>query len=434
MRAKAQRPPASTPASLNVPRPQRLKASTPQGLYNVPVKWFTPIAGAAAVAAAIVGYHALRPEPVAARHVPITTKITFNREIAQIFQRKCFQCHTDGNVSMALTTYKEARPWAVAIKEEILDRKMPPWSAASGYGHFSNDMSLTAREISLILSWADGGAPSGVLLVDEDKQPVYVPSLDTWEQGEPEAIVKVAEDVKVAAGSPFRVERMEVSTGLKSARWLRALQLNPADRRVVRYAAIYETRSGRWLGTWSPSNQVSAMPQGSAVQLPAGARLAVEIGYRGNAEDGSGAAALGLYFAEQKPALATGAIDFAASAAKVAPGKTRERVRAETTIKAATEVTALWPRPGDGAQSFEVTAIKPDGAVQPLLWLNSYREEWPTAYVLKDAVALSAGTRLVLTAYYDNPSDQPLMAKPELRALVLPPSAKTSAGPTAASR
>ena len=133
---------------------------------------------------------------------------------------------------MALTTYKEARPWAVAIKEEILERKMPPWSAASGYGHFANDMSLTAREISLILSWADGGAPSGVLLVDEDKQPVFVPSLTSWEQGAPDAMITVAEKQKIAADSPFRVERFEVATGLKQARWLRALQFNPADRRV----------------------------------------------------------------------------------------------------------------------------------------------------------------------------------------------------------
>ncbi len=29
---------------------------------------------------------------------------------------------------------------------------MPPWSAVTGYGHFANDVSLTAREISLILS------------------------------------------------------------------------------------------------------------------------------------------------------------------------------------------------------------------------------------------------------------------------------------------
>ncbi len=204
------------------------------------VKWTRPVAGALAFGAALAGYYALQPESVSARHVPITTKIVFNREIAQIFQKKCFQCHTDGNVAMALTTYKETRPWAVAIKEEILERKMPPWSAAGGYGHFANDMSLTAREMSLILSWADGGAPSGVLLVDEDKQPVFVPSLTAWEQGEPDEILKVADKTMVAAAAPFRVERFEIDTGLKQARWLRALQLKPADRRVVRYVAVYE--------------------------------------------------------------------------------------------------------------------------------------------------------------------------------------------------
>ena len=84
--------------------------------------WFRPIGAALIVGAAAVGYQLLQPEPVYA-HVPITTKIVFNREIAQIFQKKCFQCHTDGNVSVPLTTYKEARPWAVAIKEEILERQ-----------------------------------------------------------------------------------------------------------------------------------------------------------------------------------------------------------------------------------------------------------------------------------------------------------------------
>ena len=140
----------------------------------------------------------------------------FQKEIAQIFQRKCFQCHTDGNISMSLTTYKDARPWAVAIKEEILERRMPPWSAVNGYGHFANDMSLTAREVSIILAWADGGAPSGVLLADESKEPVFVPPLNGWEQGTPDAVVNVAKDQKVAAGSPDRTARFEVASGLDS--------------------------------------------------------------------------------------------------------------------------------------------------------------------------------------------------------------------------
>ena len=378
--------------------------------------WFRPVGAALIVGAVAAGSQLLKPEPVYS-HVPITTKIVFNREIAQIFQKKCFQCHTDGNNAMALTTYKEARPWTVAIKEEILERKMPPWSAAGGFGHFTNDMSLTAREISLILSWADGGAPSGVLLVDEDKQPVYVPSLTSWEQGEPDEVLEVAKDVKIAAETPFKVERFEIATGLKQQRWLRALQLKPADRRVIRYAAIYETRSGRWLGTWSPGNHVSAMPEGSAVQLPAGGKLTVEIGYRSQYEEGSGAGELGLYFADKAMPVPS-AMSIASAAVPMPPGKQGERVRRELTVKSAVEVKALWPNLGAGAKSFEVTAIRSDGTVEPMLWLNNYRAEWPTSYVLKEPVSLPAGTRLVLTAFYDNPTDAPLQARADLHIMV----------------
>lgn len=390
--------------------------------YNQPVNWKTPLAGALAVGVAVAGYQLLRPESVAARHVPITTKIVFNREIAQVFQRKCFQCHTEGNNAVPLTTYKEARPWAVAIKEEILEKRMPPWGAASGYGHFANDMSLTGREISLILSWADGGAPSGVLLVDEDKPPVFIPPLNSWEQGSPDAVVTVAKNVKIAPESPFKIERFDVDTGLKQPKWLRALQMNPPDRRAIRYAAVYEARTGRWLGTWTPSSQVSAMPAGSGVQLPAAAKLIVEIGYRGGYEEASGAGELGLYFFEKPPAQTSTAIEIAPPALTLPPGKKSERLRAETTIKAASTVASMWPRLGPGAKSLEVSAILPDGSVEPMLWVNSYRAEWPAPYILKEPLSLPAGTRLLMTAYYDNTTDAALAAKPTLVLTALPSS------------
>ena len=62
----------------------------------------------------------------------------------------------------------------------------------------------------------------------------------------------------------------------------------------------------------------------------------------------------------------------------------------------------MWPRLGPGARSIEVTAIRPDGSVEPMLWVNSYRAEWPAPYILKEPITLPAGTRLVMTAYYDN--------------------------------
>lgn len=377
--------------------------------------------GTAVCAAGVVLWMFLQPAPVST-HTPITTKIVFQKEIARIFQRKCFQCHTDGNISMSLTTYKDARPWAVAIKEEILERRMPPWSAVNGYGHFANDMSLTAREVSLILSWADGGAPSGVLLADESKEPVFVPPLTGWEQGTPDSVIEVAKDQKVAAGSPDRTARFEVASGFTQAKWLRALQLNPSDRRVIRYAAVYEAATGRWLGTWTPGTPVNSLPGGVGIQLPAKARLAVEIGYRGTEDAVSGAAELGLYFAAKRPPQAAMPLEISAPPITVAPGKTREKVRSETVLKTATTASALWPRLGAGAQSIEVTAIKPDGEVEPLLWLKNYRADWPSAYVFREPVDLPAGTRLIVTAYYDNATTAALQARPSLSVTAFPPS------------
>jgi len=382
------------------------------------MRWVTGVVLAGSV---VAGALLLKPETVYT-HTPITTSIVFQKEIARIFQRKCFQCHTDGNISMSLTTYKDARPWAVAIKEEILERRMPPWSAVNGYGHFANDMSLTAREVSIILAWADGGAPSGVLLADESKPPVFVPPLTGWEQGTPDVVVTVAKDQKVAAGSPDRTARFEVASGLDRSRWLRALQLNPGDRRGIRYAAIYEAASGRWLGTWTPSNPVNSLPAGVGIQLPAKARLVVEIGYRGTEEPVSGAAELGLYFSAKRPPQAAMPLEISAAPISVAPGKTREKVRTETVLKTATTASALWPRLGAGAKSVEVTAIKPDGVVEPLLWLKNYRPDWPSSYVFREPVTLPAGTRVIMTAYYDNVTNAALQARPSLSVTAFPPS------------
>lgn len=95
-------------------------------------------------------------------HDTITTKLTWSRDVSRIVWKRCGSCHQDGGgAPMSLLTYEEARPWAKAIKEEVLERRMPPWGAAKGFGEFRNDWSLTQEEISIIADWVEGGAPAG---------------------------------------------------------------------------------------------------------------------------------------------------------------------------------------------------------------------------------------------------------------------------------
>lgn len=96
----------------------------------------------------------------AGAHERITTTVTWDREVSQIVQARCVSCHSAGaKTTMPLTSYAEARPWARAIKHEVLTRRMPIWHAARGYGDFANDPSLSPFEIALIAAWVDGGAP-----------------------------------------------------------------------------------------------------------------------------------------------------------------------------------------------------------------------------------------------------------------------------------
>ena len=74
---------------------------------------------------------------------------------------RCASCHREGGSAFSLTTYKEARPWVVAIREEILRRTMPPWGAVKGFGDFRNDQALTPEEMELIVNWSEGGVPEG---------------------------------------------------------------------------------------------------------------------------------------------------------------------------------------------------------------------------------------------------------------------------------
>jgi len=97
----------------------------------------------------------------ASGHDVITTKVTFDREIVRLFNTHCISCHQPGGQAFSLATYQEARPWAKAIGEEVLRRRMPPWGAVKGFGDFRNDQGLTPEQLELIVDWEEGGAPEG---------------------------------------------------------------------------------------------------------------------------------------------------------------------------------------------------------------------------------------------------------------------------------
>src|SRR5207247_10066595 len=88
--------------------------------------------------------------------------VTFHKDVLPILQENCQSCHRPGQIGpMSLLSYREATPWAKAIKKAVLTKKMPPWFADPQFGHFNNDRSLKTTEIETLAAWVDSGALKG---------------------------------------------------------------------------------------------------------------------------------------------------------------------------------------------------------------------------------------------------------------------------------
>jgi len=130
---------------------------------------------------ALAGLFVLNFSFTAPAHDVITTKLTWNREISRIVAARCASCHHPSGPAFSLMTYAEARPWAVAIKDEVLARRMPPWGAIKGFGDFRNDAGLTGEQIEWITAWVGGGVPEGdpADLDTQPKAPEEAPAVDS---------------------------------------------------------------------------------------------------------------------------------------------------------------------------------------------------------------------------------------------------------------
>jgi hypothetical protein len=142
-------------------------------------------------------------------HDLITTKITWSREISRLVYRSCTSCHHEGGSAFSLVSWQEARPWAKAIKDEVLNRRMPPWNAVKGFGDLKDDRGLTQEDLELVAQWVEGGAPEG--------NPLYAPKPPSASAG-PEA-----------SAAPVRGRKLAISGNTLLKAPLNALGVEAAE-------------------------------------------------------------------------------------------------------------------------------------------------------------------------------------------------------------
>ncbi len=164
--------------------------------------------------------------------------ITFHKNVEPILQAHCQSCHRPGQTApMSLLSYESARPWAKAMKNAVLTRKMPPWFADPRYGHFTNDRSLRQSDMDAIAQWADAGAPEG----DAKDAPAAVKwPADGWEI-QPDFIVDGPAFAVPAKPNANVIEwtYITVPSGFKEDTWVTSMEVRPSEPSVTHHICVY---------------------------------------------------------------------------------------------------------------------------------------------------------------------------------------------------
>ena len=346
---------------------------------------------------------------------------TFSHDVAPILYKNCVECHRPTAMApMSLLSYDETRPWARAIKQKVLNREMPPWGADPAVGHFANDPSLSQAEIDTIAAWVDGGAPEG----DPAALPKAPAFADGWSIGQPDLVFKMVKPITVPADGTVPYLYITVPTHLDHDIWVRGVELKPTDRRVVHHiiSTLVEgdgtepdgeprlmrdparAEIGGGLGGLVPGRLYGLYDEGVARKIPAGADIVLQMHYTTIGEEVVDQTEIGIVLAKEPPSKlrAGGGGQIPNTRFAIPPGDPNYEVSAEQVIARDTYLSSLYPHMHVRGKDVKYTLVYPDGKEELLLSVPKYDFNWQQTYTLATPKFMPKGSKLVVTAHYDN--------------------------------
>lgn len=369
--------------------------------------------------------------------------VTFYKDVFPIFQKNCVGCHRPGEIGpMPLRTYNEVRPWAKAIKQAVILRRMPPWFADRTVGNFRNDPSLSQKEIETLAAWADAGAVEGDPM-DAPEPRVFV---EGWNIGNPDFVVEMPKAYEIPTSGTIEYTYVIVPTGFQEDRWITGAEYRPENRSVVHHATVWaRPPESRWLRQYPkgeffvPQEQIRTaatprpaattnagasplesriagyvpgrpernLPPGYGMLIPAGSDIVFQLHYTPDGKAAVDRSRVGFVFAKnppQKRVLSFSAIN---DAFIIPPGAANHAVSGSGVLGVDVELMEVSPHMHLRGRSMTLSAVYPANEREELLRVPNYDFNWQLLYQLNEAKKLPKGTVLIADGAFDNSPNNP---------------------------
>jgi hypothetical protein len=351
-------------------------------------------------------------------------QISYVKQVAPILEHKCISCHSTGNIGpFAMSSYSKVRGYSDQMREEIMTRRMPPWSADPHYGVFQGDRSLSSAESQTLLRWIDAGAPRGEgedSLAEIAKK--EIPE-DAWVLGRPDYVVTPSERMQIPATGVVDYITNIVECPIPNDAWLKGAIIHPDNKKVLHHVIVYlEYPKGypgsdrweeKWLVGWAPGAKASFYPEGTGKFLPKGCKLRFQLHYTPYGKETSDLTELGLYLHKERPPVALQMRGVANGDFKVPPHSADSRTLAIMDFPHDTVIYEMSPHMHKRGSWFRYEALSPDGRFETLLSVPRYNFNWQSSYRFAEPKRIPAGTRVLCTGGFDNSKDNPDNPDPE---------------------
>ena len=163
---------------------------------------------------------------------------------------------------------------------------------------------------------------------------------------------------------------------------------------------------GLFLAGYAPGKGIDIFPAGTAKRVPKGSMLVFQMhysSYGGKFEGAQGdRTRLGLHFATKAPERSLNTVGIQNHYFKLPPGEGNQEVTACYTFDATVHLTSYMPHMHLRGKDMKYDVIYPDGRRETLLWVPKFSFNWQTMYYLKKPVTLPKGTKMIVTAHFDN--------------------------------
>lgn len=364
---------------------------------------------------------------------------TFTKEVVRILQKHCQECHRSGGVGpFPLLTYSHALDWADDIVEFTSRGAMPPWKPVDGHGEFRDRRRMSGDEIATLAAWVEAGCPEG----EKENLPPPVVFQEGWTRGVPDVVLDPGEDFVVDAEGRDVYRNFVFKIDADRDLYASAYEVLPSNRRVVHHVLIFMDRSGRaesldardpgpgyestdaistglpgflpdvLLGGWAPGNGPHVLPRDTVFVIPKGANLIVQVHYSKTGKQERDRTRIGLYLAKDPPKRAFGVMPVEPLSGRIGlflipKGASHHRVQCSVDLPEDLLLISVTPHMHLLGKDMKVEARLPDGREVPLVYVKDWDFNWQETYFYKEPMVLPKGTRVTLTAHYDNSENNP---------------------------